>query len=325
MSEAGTQAGEQTIELESPLEFRAPVASHVDGLVYAARIGIERGGAPARLLEAFARDLRANELQLPVLPDSVSRVMPLIGQEEVDLGELAMLVELDPVLAVKVVGVANSAFYRGVERAESVRDALMRMGLRQARNVVLAVALQSSVFKVPGYEVQAQDVWFHSLFTAFACEALLAKISPWQNAGFLLGLSHDVGRIAMLHFAARERRREPEAPHVRPEIVREVSELLHERLGAYALRSWDFADDLVQVVAHHHRWETITDERKPLARALAAGDTFAHWLEGGGAAGDGVMTPELVELLEALDVDEAQGQQLVRDVHGQFEALSNLI
>lgn len=55
---------------------------------------VAHGAAPAQLLEAFLRDLRAGELQLPVLPDSVSRVMPLIGDPEVDIGALATLVEL---------------------------------------------------------------------------------------------------------------------------------------------------------------------------------------------------------------------------------------
>ncbi len=316
---------ERSIELENQIEFRSPNVSHVDGLAYVARIAIERGGAPAQLLEAFLRDLRAGELQLPVLPDSVSRVMPLIGDPEVDLGDLATLVELDPVLAVKTVGVANSAYYCGAERAESVRDALMRMGLRQARNIVLAVALRSSVFKVPGYETQAQAVWFHSLFTAFAVEALLAKIAPWESKGFLLGLSHDVGRIALLQFAAQERKRAPDAPHVLPAIVSEVSDLLHEKLGAFAMKSWDFSDEFVHVVAHHHHPEAVRGEGVVLAHALVAGDRFADWLEGGGAAGDAVMTPDLVELLEALDIDENQAQQLVCDVHARFESLANLL
>ncbi|MCP4040285.1 MAG: HDOD domain-containing protein [bacterium] len=317
---------ERSIELEGNVEFRNPRAALVDGLSYVSRIAIERGGAPARLLERFVSDLRAGELQLPVLPDSVSRVMPLIAEPEVDLGELARLVELDPVLAIKTVGVANSAYYRGVERAQSVRDALMRMGLRQARNVVLAVALRSSLFKVRGYEAQAQAVWFHSLFTAFAAQELLAEVAPWQDSGFLLGLSHDVGRIAVLSFAARERQRAPDdAPYLRAEIVREVSDLLHEQLGGLAVDAWDFADAATRAIAHHHDPEVLTGEPLVLARALAAADLLAHRIEDGWSEEEGVVTPELAQRLEAIAVDPRDCMALVGEIHAGFEAFAKQV
>lgn len=323
--EPALRAEEETIELESPLEFRAPSVAHADGLAYAARIGIERGGAPAALLESFVRDLRSDQLELPVLPDSVARVMPLIGDSEVDLGELARIVELDPALALKVVGVANSAYYRGVDRAGSVHDALMRMGLAQARNIVLAVALQSSVFKVPGFEREAQSIWLHSLFSALAAEALLAKRPPWAGRGFLLGISHDVGRIALLQFAAQERKRHPGAHHVRPPIVEEVASLLHERLSAYAVKTWAFSEEFVHVLANHHHPRCVKEATATLAHALAAADRLAHWLAEGGGSNEAEVPPDLLEQLAELEIDAAQAGSLARDVHAQFEALANFV
>lgn len=209
------------------MEYSDPKASQIDKLVYEIRRLIYAEGPSAPFLEEVVNALRADELRLPILPDSVSRVMRLIDKPEVNMGELAQLVELDPALAVKTVGVANSAYYRGAEPAVSVHQALMRMGLSHARNVVVAVALRSSLFKVAGYEREAQDVWLHSLYTALGTQAVLSEIPPWQDNGFLLGLSHDIGRIAMLSFAAEARIRDRK--HRSPDLA--VGDALAHHIG----------------------------------------------------------------------------------------------
>lgn len=119
-----------------------------------------------------------------------------------------------------------------------------------------------------------------------------------------------------------ERARDPAAPHVRPEIVAEVSTLLHERLGAFALESWGGDEALVGIVGHHHRPEALEAPQRPLAWALRSADALAHWLEARGAVEEGSMSPEL---LESLELDAVRGRALGRDVHAQFETLAALV
>ncbi len=316
---------EKTLRRSGEMEFAEPAAWLLDGLAYAMRDEARAGGPTAPFLEEIVSALRADELHLPILSDSVSKVMQLINQPEVDVGELALLVELDPTLAVKTVGVANSAYYRGVEPAVSVRGALMRMGLHHARNVVATVALRSSLFRVSGYEKRAQIVWFHSLLTAFATQVLLREAPPWQDAGFLLGLTHDVGRIAILGFAAELHSRRPKRSGLHPTVIEEVSDLFHARLGALAVDSWGFSREFAEVIASHHHPETIKDHRIVLAHALAAGDALASRIESGWSAEGGEMGEELLERLSCVGVDESDGMELAREVYSDFEAFAKLV
>ena len=316
---------EKTIDRSNSMEYSDPRDAQVDRLVYEIRRLIHTGGPSVSFLEEVVNALRADELRLPILPDSVSRVMQLVDQAEVDMGELSRVVELDPALAVKTVGVANSAYYRGVDPVVSVAGALMRMGLQHAHNVVVAVALRSSLFNVQGYENEAHAVWIHSLHTALATRAVLSEVPPWQEVCFLLGLSHDIGRIAMLSFAAELRGRDRKKMRPCPAVVEEVSDLIHAQLGALAVDSWSFKEEFSLVIENHHKPGAIVDHRAVLANGLAARDALAHSIEDGSSGEEGVMDEALIELLNSVGIDEAQGPDLVATVHQGFEAFAKLV
>ncbi len=316
---------EKTLDLSGKSEFGERKAALVDELAYAMQSQIQTGGPAAPFLEEVLIALRADELRLPVLPDSVSRVMRSINKAEVDIGEVALLVALDPVLAVKIVGVANSAYCGGVEPVVSIRSALMRMGLQQARNVVVAVALRSSLFRAPGFESEAQAVWLHSLFSAFVTQALLSEVPPWQDTGFLLGLIHDVGRIVVLNFAAECHSGESRHSRLSPAVVEEVADLVHARLGALAVDSWGFSGEFTEVIANHHEPDSVKNHRIVLARALATGDILARRIKDDWLEEERVIGGELSRLLEAVGVDEERAMELLREVHEDFEALVKLV
>ncbi len=111
------------------------------------------------LLKEVERGLRSGGLQLPPMPQVILRVHRLIDSGLFNVEDLAKGVELDPALATKMVGVANSPFYSGLEPAQSVRDAIVRIGMIETRNILMAILLRSRVFRVPGFEQLTQKMW----------------------------------------------------------------------------------------------------------------------------------------------------------------------
>ncbi len=277
--------------------------------------------AQAPLLRGLRKALERGILELPLLNTNVIRVLELLRDDEVDLEDLGTAVETDPALATKVVGVANSAFFRGSETALGVRPALLRMGLAEARRVVAAVALRSSVFSLRGETERAQALWRHSALTGLACQALLEEHPPWGQSGFLLGLVHDVGRLAVLGSAAampsfRRRRLADEA-------LDAVADAFHPELGALAGRAWGFPELFVEAVLHHHHPEWGTEPDNVLGWALYAADTVASlyargWRPGGSPEND----LAVAELLEPLGVDLVRCEKLLTELEAGFEALT---
>ena len=76
----------------------------------------------------------------------------------------------------------------------------MRMGVREARTLVVVVALRSTLLGSPGLGEAAQKMWRHSLLTASATQEIASEIPPWETAGFLAGLLHELGNLVVLAF-----------------------------------------------------------------------------------------------------------------------------
>ena len=314
----------KSIDYAVEKEFGKVKLAMADKLAYEMRAHAEASDRAQPLLTQLISALRTDELKLPVLPDSVSQVMRLISMPDVDIADLAAIVEMDPGLAIKTIGVANSAYYQGASPAASVHEALMRMGLRNARNIVAAVALRSSLFKVEGYELDAQAIWIHSLLTGLSTEALLKETPPWANMGFLLGLAHDIGRISILAFVAEIKERDSRGAGACPATIDEVSGFVHAQVGSFAIASWDFDEDFVEAIHHHHEPDAITDHRRVLAHALHTGDVLAHWVEDFALKGETDVDPHILALLEAFGVEASAANELIAQVQVRFEELSNL-
>ena len=110
-----------------------------------------------------------------------------------------------------------------------------------------------------------------------------------------------------------------------PAVVEEVSDLIHAQLGALAVDSWSFKEEFSLVIENHHKPGAIVDHRAVLANGLAAGEALAHSIEDGSSGEERVMDAALIELLNSVGIDEAQGPDLVATVHEGFEAFAKLV
>ena len=81
-------------------------------------------------------DVRALE-EIPPLPQNTQRLLDVLGDDEVNLEDVARSIEEVPVLAARIVGLSRSAYF-GAGTARSVADAIIRvLGLRLVRSLAL--------------------------------------------------------------------------------------------------------------------------------------------------------------------------------------------
>lgn len=134
--------------------------------------------------------------KLPTVPRVTQRVIASFGSEEVSVGEIAQLIEADPVLSAKLLRLANSSYFQVSRSIESVEDAIRILGLAMVRHLVLAGGLMGIYVNMPGIDMH--QFWTHSLYTA--CTARwLAEHSAVVNRDqvFTLGLMHGLGQLHM--------------------------------------------------------------------------------------------------------------------------------
>src|SRR6185295_10601379 len=93
--------------------------------------------------QAAADSLAARLAELEGLrpfPVVVQKVMDYVRRDDFDVRKLQAMIEEDPALSAKVLRVANSAAFAGVQPVASIRDAAVRLGARVIADVATSVA-----------------------------------------------------------------------------------------------------------------------------------------------------------------------------------------
>lgn len=216
----------------------------------------ERNLAEARLSLDLYRELRNDRAVLPSLPDLAFRIRRAIDDELGDARAVAKLVELDPALAANLLKAANSALYGGLGSVKTVSSAVVRLGLRTTRQLVLSLALRD-VFRSDDALIRRRmkRLWKHSANVAALCFVLARRVKGLDpEEALLVGLVHDLGVIPILAHA----RRYP-ALVENEQTLEETVRRMRGDLGAMILRGWSFAPEVIAGAREAENWERDHD------------------------------------------------------------------
>jgi putative nucleotidyltransferase with HDIG domain len=162
-------------------------------------------------------------------------------------------VSKDPVLAARVLGMANSALYGAMSPLRSVADAVVRLGTRTVRNVVVTVSMQSQ-FKSPDvYGDEGGRFMAHAVGTAYAAHLVAEKVRGDVEEAFLCGLLHDIGKLVILKTAHQHQ--QTQGGTIRRDDLQAALSRHHALCGALALGFWNLPDEVREIVRCHHAFE----------------------------------------------------------------------
>lgn len=150
------------------------------------------------IAEIFERRLKSGKIDVPMLPETASKVVTLSQDPDSDAAELAQLIQSDQSLAGHVMRIANSAAYSPNTSLVSLQQAVTRLGINLISDIALAASISSKMFSAPGYEQYLQDIWRHALATALWSKEVARAARRNVEASFLCGLLHSIGRPVAL-------------------------------------------------------------------------------------------------------------------------------
>ena len=198
---------------------------------------------------------------LPAMPAIAQKLLALALDTDEGEAQLLKLIEQDPLIAARIIGLANSPMFGASRKVNSVGDATMLLGLTRVKSVAIGLATMSAVTRFPGGILKANDLWMHSMAIALVmrtiARAMPARVRPLDDQIFLAGLLHDIGYMALsyldtatsdaLHsqFLAH-----PERPIL--EIEQELLGMTHGEISARLAISWDLPEEIIAVMRYHH-------------------------------------------------------------------------
>lgn len=256
--------------------------------------------------------------RLSALPVLDPRLLQVLAQRDVDTQyqHLRELLRVDPALAVRVLKVANSAFY-GSRSITSIDRALTVLGAVAVAGIAMVARFDGNYAVAPEECVTMRR---HSLMTAVAAKALAARaqLSPWDpESGFVLGLLHDLGWLVHLQI-------EHERPvgRVATPRIRETDPTQHALLGAALLANWQLPAQFVDAVRDHHQ-QTQTGPASVGSALLAVAHQCA--LQGGDQFEANVRLPDSQLPLALFRITAAELPELGAQCAAEAALLDGLV
>ncbi len=211
---------------------------------------------PVNLKEAI-RNLDS----LPAMPVVAQKILSLPLDTYEGEVRLLKLIEQDPQISARVIGLANSPLYGIAKSVASISDASLILGITRVKSVSVGIAVMSTLNRHPTGHLDIQNLWLHSLGIAqgmgVLARAMPGSTRPHDDEIFLAGLLHDIGYMVLNYIDPVRsdllQSRLAATPD-RPvnEVETEVIEIGHGELGAELARHWDLPNNIVAVLRYHH-------------------------------------------------------------------------
>ena len=209
------------------------------------------------IFTAIFKKFTSGNLNPPVMPQVVREFQQVIKRPKSTAEEMVQVIEKDPVISLRLISVSNSPVYRGVSEIKNVKNALPRLGLKETLNVVMAIANKSlyNTDKVQ-FRILMDKLWVHSLATAYGAKMIAQNLSLEDSEKFfLMGLTHDIGKILLLKAFAEISKEKKLNMNVVAANIQEA----HLSLGSLLLKRWGFEEEFIKVLTHHDDKELSDD------------------------------------------------------------------
>ena len=191
------------------------------------------------------------------MPSAVQKAVVLLGDPDVDIGELSRIIEHDPGLTSNVLRLANSAYFGGSRSIASVREAIVRLGAGNLKKLLATAGLAPVANQeIKGYGLPPGMLLKHSITVAVSAEELakqLGRRAPEHT--FTAGLLSDIGKVVLGTFLAVDAEPILKLAHDQgltfERAEEEILGINHAEVGALLLDYWELPENIVQVV----RWK----------------------------------------------------------------------
>jgi HD-like signal output (HDOD) protein len=206
--------------------------------------------AAFEFVRELASELSSSTIELPSFPKVAAQVQKVLAEDGASAERVVRVLGAEPMLAARVLSMANSAALApGGKAVSELKAAVTRLGFDALRTAVVGFALaqlrSAPAFK--GIERQLNAFWQHSVLVS-ALSFVLARRGQRvsADAAMLAGIVHGVGKLYILTRAMRH----PALFSDRISYQR-IERDWHGGIAKALLESWHMADEIVLAVSSY--------------------------------------------------------------------------
>lgn len=231
----------------------------------------------AKLSAMLLEKINAGKLVLPAMPATAQRVLECLDANA-HQGRAAGILEQDPVLALEVLRLANSASFAPRQKIESIAHAINMLGAQRLRSLlVTASARQVFVSRNRVIRELTAALWTHSVSVAVTARQVAVRAAfQDKEAPYMAGLMHDVGKpIVAIHMLDLERSvsRAQQDHWIEPSEWMNIIQDVHRPVGIAVAKSWNLSNEVCKAIEDCVEFDPI--ERTSAANAVRFANALA--------------------------------------------------
>ena len=206
-----------------------------------------------RLTDIILKRLDNDNLLVPAMPATAMQCMRLLDNPNQSFKNVGDVVGRDPVLASRVLRLANSAAFPSRSAATTLEQAIARLGTEGLKLAICHFSMYQA-FSSKDERIQAAflGIWEHSLAVALIAKEIAGQLEgpgvTEPSKVYLVGLLHDVGKpvVASLLLEAEKlmAMQKARVPWISHAVWRQVVDRSHRNIGVALVRRWSLPADI---------------------------------------------------------------------------------
>lgn len=244
---------------------------------------------------------------LPVLSSVAVKLVELASDETCSANNVVELIEKDPSLAVRLMKLANSAFFQTRMPAKTLKQAITRLGFQRLRVLGLSLSLRDTFPMGKVGPMDYEKFWRVSLYQALMAQSLAKQFKgPDPGEAFVAGLVMEIGLLIYFDLMLKEKKGGVEIaldPTLEELLIweKENHGINHREIGEAALRFWKFPENIVTCQS------TISDATdSPLAKICKLSRDYSRVLFNRSIG--------FIEVIEKSEKDFGINQEVISDI-----------
>jgi putative nucleotidyltransferase with HDIG domain len=195
---------------------------------------------------------------IKTLPHVAIRLSKMIADDSTPIAEFEEVIRLDPTLVMRLLKMVNSPYYGLRQKVDTISRAVVYIGMKTLRNMVVLEALKDIVKTSAKKGLFSRNqLWLHSAAVGICSQMIAERVFTQKGEdAFLCGLLHDIGIIL-------EDQVEPDlfarvcsdwqaesGPFVENE--KKILGATHCETGYLLSQDWNFPLEIQRAIRHHH-------------------------------------------------------------------------
>ena len=217
---------------------------------------------------------------ISTLPQIFNKIIAVTSDPLSGATDLHNILQFDPAITMKILKLANSAFYGLQEKVHNTKRAIVVLGFQTVKNIAVTASV-CEIFKSKnkGSLFSREELWKHSVAVAVCAKSIAQRVNLDREEDiFTAGILHDIGIIMEDQYLNTDFIKILSNPSSEgPGFIEREKAVFgfdHAEIGEKVALRWKIPKEIVSAIAFHHKPKFATESQRKMVVIVYLADVI---------------------------------------------------